>query len=97
MLDGERDFVNALKIAGFIAIGPVLIVSGLCYFRRAQELADMMAGQLAAAPPWRRLWLPARWRSSKYFFWQFRISAVAIVLIGGMLISSALSPLIYGQ
>jgi hypothetical protein len=93
-LDGERTFVNALKITGFIAIGAVLIVSGLCYFRRAQEIADMMAGQLAVRP-WQRLWLPARWYTSRKFFWQLRICAVLLMLSGVFLVLSASAALVY--
>jgi hypothetical protein len=88
--------VNALKISGFIAMGAVLIASGLCYFLRAQEIADMIASQLALRP-WQRLWLPARWYTSRSFFWQLRISAVGIVIIGALLILSAFATLIYHQ
>jgi hypothetical protein len=95
-LDGERDSVNTVKIAGFIAMGAVLIVSGLFYFRRSQEIADMIAGQLGARP-WQRLWLPARWYSSRKFFWRLRISAVGIVIIGALLIVSAFGALIHHQ
>ena len=89
-------FVNALKIAGFIAMGAVLIVSGLCYFRRAQEIADMIAGQLAAHP-WQRLWLPARWYTSRKFLWRLRISALGIVIIGAALVLFALAALVHYQ
>lgn len=88
--------MNALKVAAFVAMGAVLILSGLCYFRRAQEIADMIAGQLAIRP-WQRLWLPARWYTSKKFFWQLRISAVGIVIIGAILILSAFGALIHHQ
>ena len=86
----------ALKVGVFIAMGAVLILSGLAYFRRAQELAEMMAGQLATHP-WRRLWLPARWYTSRKFFWQLRISAIGIIFIGVVLILSVLASLIYHQ
>jgi uncharacterized protein YjeT (DUF2065 family) len=88
--------LNSLKVAAFVAMGAVLILSGLVYFRRAQEFADMIAGQLATHP-WRRLWLPARWYTSKKFFWQLRIAAVGTVLIGVMLILSAVGALIHHQ
>ena len=88
--------MNAFKVAAFVAMGAALILSGLCYFRRAQELADMFAGQVAARP-WRRLWLPARWYSSKKFFLQLRIAAVGCVFIGVVLILSAFGALIHHQ
>jgi uncharacterized protein YjeT (DUF2065 family) len=88
--------MNALKVAAFVAMGAVLILSGLVYFHRAQEFADMIAGQIAAHP-WRRLWLPARWYTSRKFFWQLRIAAVGTVLIGVILILSAFAALLYHQ
>ena len=88
--------MNALKVTAFVAMGAVLILLGLVYLRRAQEFADMIAGELAAHP-WRRLWLPARWYTSKKFFWRLRIAAVGTVLIGIMLILSAFGALLYHQ
>jgi len=85
--------INALRIAAFIGMGTLLILSGLYYFRRAQELADIWAAEVAAHP-WQRFGLPARWYSSKKFFWQLRISAVGAIAIGVILIASPLIALI---
>jgi hypothetical protein len=88
--------VNVLKIAGAVAMGTVLMAVGLWYFRRAQQIADMIAGQLAVRP-WQRLWLPARWYTSRRFFWELRISAVGTVIIGAALILSAFLALMHRQ
>ena len=88
--------MNPLKIAGFVAMGAVLVAAGLRYFLRAQEIADMIASRLAVRP-WQRLWLPARWYTSRRFFWELRISAAGIVIIGALLILSAFAALIYHQ
>jgi hypothetical protein len=77
-------------------MGAVLILSGLWYFGRAEGIADMIASQLSVRP-WQRLWLPARWYTSRRFFWELRISAVGIVIIGALLILSAFAALIYHQ
>ncbi len=78
--------MDTVKAVAFLAIGSLMIVSGVVYFRRADEYARMMSQHLAAASPWRRLWMPQHFYSHRMFFWQLRLSGGGVTLIGAFLI-----------
>ena len=46
----------------------------------------MLAGQVGAAPAWRRLWLPRQCWSERQFLFQLRVSAAGTVAIGLLLL-----------
>jgi hypothetical protein len=78
--------MDTLKAVGFLIMGTVMIVSGLVYFRRADEYARMMFERLIASPPWRRLWMPKHFYSRGMLFWQLRLSGAGVTLIGTFLL-----------
>jgi len=96
-LDGGHPSDKVIHVLVFLSIGVLLILAGMVYFYRAHEIADMMSQQMTAAHPFRRLWLPARFCTSKKFFWQLRIAAVGAILTGLVLIASTLGTLIHHQ
>ncbi len=81
--------METLKAVAFFAMGALMMVSGLVYFRRADEYAGMLSEHLAAARPWRRLWMPRDLYSHRMFFWQIRLSGGGVTLIGAFLIVAA--------
>src|SRR5437899_2595557 len=73
----------------------LLSLGGSIYFLQAPGHADMIAQRLSIAHPFWRLWLPVRFCSSGRFLLQLRITAAGVVLIGLLLILSALVSLVY--
>ena len=84
-----------LRLLGWLGLGALLAVGGAIYFLRAPGHADMIAQRLSTAHPFWRLWLPVRFCSSGRFLLQLRITAAGVVLIGLLLILSALVSLVY--
>ena len=64
----------------------MLVIVGVWYWRHSRRLAAMLAGQVSAAPAWRRLWLPRPWWSERQFLFQLRVSAAGTVAIGLLLL-----------
>src|SRR6266536_5035944 len=64
-------------------MSPILILSGAYQLRITRTQADAMSQQLANSPL-RRLWLPARFYTSKILFWQFRVLSIMIIIMGFM-------------
>jgi hypothetical protein len=67
----------------FITLSPILFVTGAYHFATSHDRAEKLSQQLAGASPLRRLWLPARFYTSRNLVWQFR-------MMGGMLITAGM-------
>jgi len=46
----------------------------------------MISEHLAAAHPWRRLWMPRYFYSRQMFFWQLRLSGAGVTMPGAFLV-----------
>ncbi len=81
--------MDTVKAVAFLAIGSLMIVSGVVYFRRADEYARMMSQHLAAARPCSTALDATAFYSHRMFFWQLRLSGGGVTLIGAFFIVAA--------
>ena len=74
-------WLRAYGFTLFIALSLILLVAGAYHFAIAHNRAEKFSQQIAGASLLRRLWLPARFHTSRNLLWLCR-------MMGGMLITA---------
>jgi hypothetical protein len=69
----------------FAVFSAALILLGSYHLGTARRRAGRMSQQLAGSSPLRRLWLPARFYTSRNLLWQFRFAGVCAIITGLMM------------
>jgi len=84
-----------LRVIGWLGLGALIALGGAIYFIRAREHADTIAQRISAAHPFWRLWLPPFFYTNAILLLELRIAAAGLVVIGLLLMVSALAALVY--
>jgi hypothetical protein len=88
-------FMFLLRVIGWLGLGTFIALCGAIYFLQAREHADTITQRISRAHPFWRLWLPACFYTNAILLLQLRIAAAGVVLIGLVLMVSALAALVY--
>jgi len=63
------------------AMSAILVLLGAYQLRITRTEAGGISAQLSNSPV-RRLWLPARFYTSRILFWQFRLMSIMMIIVG---------------